>query len=145
MSYYTAAGCQDRWYDKIFGLIIFRNGKISGVLEHTPCDAPIILAWVDQTATKLRTQTQTVNSTAVLKLENPQKLIWQITAQQKCDLVEARNQHLQKAATMDYFVIQFTDFGTNTIKECNSSPDAIIQLTLNLAYYTLHNDIPATY
>lgn len=45
-AFLTAAASSDRWYDKIFGLLIFENSKISCLLEHTPCDAPTIASWV---------------------------------------------------------------------------------------------------
>jgi hypothetical protein len=42
----TAACGVDRWFDKIYGLIIFKNSEVSAILEHTPCDAPMIVNMV---------------------------------------------------------------------------------------------------
>ena len=42
-------------------------------------------------------------------------------------------------------VFTFSDFGKSFIKTCNCSPDAFLQMSLQLAYYKVYNELCSTY
>ncbi len=42
---------------------------------------------------------------------------------------------LDKIADTDVYVLEHSDFGKGDIKKCKISPDAFIQMALQLAYY----------
>lgn len=42
-------------------------------------------------------------------------------------------------------VFDFEDFGKNFIKSCNCSPDAFLQMSLQLTYFKMHNGLCSTY
>ncbi len=42
---------------------------------------------------------------------------------------------LDKIVSTDLYVLEHSDFGKGDIKKCKMSPDAFIQMALQLAYY----------
>lgn len=46
---------------------------------------------------------------------------------------------------LDFYVYRFKGFGKDFIKSCKCSPDAFIQLAMQLAYYRLYGHLVATY
>lgn len=46
---------------------------------------------------------------------------------------------------LDFYVYRYTNYGKDFIKSCKYSPDAYIQMALQLAYYRLNGHLVATY
>lgn len=46
---------------------------------------------------------------------------------------------------LDFYVYRYTNYGKEFIKTCNCSPDAYLQMALQLAYYKLYGHLVATY
>uniref|UniRef100_A0A673BP79 carnitine O-palmitoyltransferase n=1 Tax=Sphaeramia orbicularis TaxID=375764 RepID=A0A673BP79_9TELE len=132
--------CYDRWFDKTFNLIVFKNGTMGLNAEHSWADAPIIgHLWehvLSMDPVKLgynedghcRGQTHP-------NLPGPQRLQWDIPS----ECTEVIQSSLTVARTLaddvDCHIIPFSDFGKGLIKRCRTSPDAFIQIALQLAHY----------
>ncbi|XP_019326437.1 PREDICTED: carnitine O-palmitoyltransferase 1, muscle isoform, partial [Aptenodytes forsteri] len=68
-------------------------------------------------------------------LAPPQRLQWDIP--QECRATIEGSYHLAKALAddVDFCCFQFSDFGKGLIKKCRTSPDAFIQISLQLAHF----------
>lgn len=132
--------CYDRWFDKSFNLIVFKNGTMGLNAEHSWADAPIIgHLWehvLSMDPTKLGyTDEGHCCGEPHPNLPGPQRLSWDIPAAclevVESSLTVARN----LADDVDSHIFPFNDFGKGLIKKCRTSPDAFIQIALQLAHY----------
>ncbi|VDP70499.1 unnamed protein product [Echinostoma caproni] len=148
--------CHNRWFDKSFCMIVLPNAKCGFNAEHSWADAPIIshlleMASVDecqcidnQTPGMHYTRDGKCDGQAELKVI-PRRLVWEF--QPSCiemiesSLAVARN----LADAIDLVVTQFTDYGRCFIKRAGYSPDAYIQMTLQVAYFMDQNTFALVY
>ncbi|KAI3371512.1 hypothetical protein L3Q82_024094, partial [Scortum barcoo] len=132
--------CHDRWFDKSFNLIVFKNGTMGLNAEHSWADAPILgHLWehvLSLDPVKLGyDEDGHCQGQPHPNLPGPQRLSWDIPAE--CQeiiqgsLTVARN----LADDVDSHIFPFNDFGKGLIKKCRTSPDAFIQIALQLAHY----------
>ncbi|XP_068256629.1 carnitine O-palmitoyltransferase 1, muscle isoform isoform X2 [Nyctibius grandis] len=93
--------CYDRWFDKSFTLVVYKNGKLGANAEHSWADAPII------------------------------GHLWE------CRAAIEGSYRVAKALAddVDFCCFQFSAFGKGLIKKCRTSPDAFIQISLQLAHF----------
>ncbi|KAI4876448.1 hypothetical protein NFI96_034181 [Prochilodus magdalenae] len=93
--------CYDRWFDKSFAVVLYKNGKNGLNAEHSWADAPIVShMW--------ECQERVAQSLSVAQV---------------------------LAEDIDFHVFAFRDFGKGKIKKVKMSPDAFIQIALQLAFY----------
>ncbi|XP_065712347.1 carnitine O-palmitoyltransferase 1, muscle isoform [Patagioenas fasciata] len=132
--------CYDRWFDKSFTLVVYKNGKLGCNAEHSWADAPIIgHLWEFMLATdKFQlgyTQDGHCRGEPDTMLAPPQRLQWDIPPE-CCAAIES-SYRLAKALAddVDFCCFQFSNFGKGLIKKCRTSPDAFIQISLQLAHF----------
>nr|AFO11030.1 liver carnitine palmitoyltransferase 1A-3 [Acanthogobius hasta] len=132
--------CYDRWFDKSFNLIVFKNGTMGLNAEHSWADAPIIgHLWehvLSMDPIKLGyTEDGHCNGAPHQNMPGPQRLQWDIPSE--CQEVIESSLTLAKnlANDVDCHIIPFSTFGKGLIKKCRTSPDAFIQIALQLAHY----------
>ncbi|XP_075696297.1 carnitine O-palmitoyltransferase 1, liver isoform-like isoform X2 [Rhinoderma darwinii] len=132
--------CYDRWFDKSFSFVIFQNGKVGLNAEHSWADAPIIghmfeamlatdcfqLGYNDEGHCKGQ-------SDGTLPL--PQRIQWEITEECQEVIHSSLKVAQDLADDVDFHTFPFKDFGKGLIKKCKTSPDAFIQIALQLAHY----------
>uniref|UniRef100_A0A6Q2ZE00 carnitine O-palmitoyltransferase n=1 Tax=Esox lucius TaxID=8010 RepID=A0A6Q2ZE00_ESOLU len=130
----------DRWFDKSFNLIVFKNGTMGLNAEHSWADAPIIgHLWehvLSMDPVKLGyTEDGHCKGDPHPSLPGPQRLQWNIPAE--CQTAIARSLVVAKALAddVDCHTIPFNSFGKGLIKKCRTSPDAFIQIALQLAHF----------
>ncbi|KAM9753752.1 carnitine O-palmitoyltransferase 1, muscle isoform [Menidia menidia] len=132
--------CYDRWFDKSFTLISYPNGKMGVNVEHSWADAPIAgHMWEYVLATDCfhlgYTEEGHCKGDVNRGLPFPARLQWQI--QKECQEVIETSYLTAKqiADDVDFHGYLFTEFGKGQIKRCRTSPDAFIQLALQLAQF----------
>ncbi|XP_075561613.1 LOW QUALITY PROTEIN: carnitine O-palmitoyltransferase 1, muscle isoform [Pelecanus crispus] len=132
--------CYDRWFDKSFTLVVYKNGKVGANAEHSWADAPIIgHLWEFTLATdKFQlgyTEGGHCRGDPDTRLAPPQRLQWDIP-QECCAAIEG-SYRLAKALAddVDFCCFQFSAFGKGLIKRCRTSPDAFVQISLQLAHF----------
>ncbi|XP_071359743.1 carnitine O-palmitoyltransferase 1, liver isoform isoform X1 [Trachinotus anak] len=132
--------CYDRWFDKSFNLIVFKNGTMGLNAEHSWADAPIIgHLWehvLSMDPVKLGyTEDGHCCGEPHPNLPGPQRLQWDIPAE--CQEVIQSSLTVARTLTddVDCHIFPFTEFGKGLIKKCRTSPDAFIQIALQLAHY----------
>uniref|UniRef100_A0AAQ4RVY7 Carnitine O-palmitoyltransferase 1, muscle isoform n=1 Tax=Gasterosteus aculeatus aculeatus TaxID=481459 RepID=A0AAQ4RVY7_GASAC len=132
--------CYDRWFDKSFTLISYPNGKVGVNAEHSWADAPIVgHMWEYVLATDCfhlgYTEEGHCKGDVNKGLPHPSRLQWQIP--NECQEVIETSYLSAKliADDVDFHGYLFHEFGKGLIKKCRCSPDAFIQLALQLAQF----------
>uniref|UniRef100_A0A8B9JHS0 carnitine O-palmitoyltransferase n=1 Tax=Astyanax mexicanus TaxID=7994 RepID=A0A8B9JHS0_ASTMX len=128
--------CYDRWFDKSFSVVIFKNGKNGLNAEHSWADAPIVShMWEYALATDSfqlgYNEEGHCKGDVNPSLPQPQRLTWDIPKQKQNEVKIAQ----PLADDIDFHVFAFRDFGKGSIKKIKMSPDGFIQLALQLAFY----------
>ncbi|XP_053417306.1 carnitine O-palmitoyltransferase 1, liver isoform [Nycticebus coucang] len=132
--------CFDRWFDKSFTFIVFKNGKMGMNAEHSWADAPIIghlweyvmatdsfqLGYAEDGHCKGDTNTS---------IPYPTRLQWDIPEECQEVIETSLNSANLLANDVDFHSFPFNNFGKGLIKKCRTSPDAFVQLALQLAHY----------
>lgn len=132
--------CYDRWFDKSLTFIVFKNGKIGMNAEHSWADAPIVAhLWEEIMATdwfQLGYEDDGhCKGNTNPNIPYPTRLQWDIP--EACrEVIEASLSSANLLANnVDMHSFPFHVFGKGLIKKCRTSPDAFIQLALQLAHY----------
>ncbi|XP_062845574.1 carnitine palmitoyltransferase 1Aa (liver) isoform X1 [Trichomycterus rosablanca] len=132
--------CYDRWFDKSFNLIIYKNGTMGLNAEHSWADAPIIgHLWEHVLSTDVTTLGYAPDGHCKgqphRNLPGPQRLQWNIPAECQTMIANSLSVAQALADDVDSHIIPFQDFGKGLIKKCKTSPDAFIQIALQLAHF----------
>ncbi|XP_066499205.1 carnitine O-palmitoyltransferase 1, liver isoform isoform X2 [Hoplias malabaricus] len=133
--------CYNRWFDKSFSVVIFKNGKTGLNAEHSWADAPTVAhLW------ELGYDTDgNCRGDVDRTLPPPQRLSWDIASEVQEQVNESLAVAQALADDVDCHVFPFREFGKGRIKKLKISPDAFIQLALQLAYYRDRGGFCLTY
>ncbi|KAJ3583635.1 hypothetical protein NHX12_016325 [Muraenolepis orangiensis] len=124
---YAKSLLHGKWFDKSFSIVVYKNGKNGLNAEHSWADAPTYTLATD--AFQLGyTEDGHCKGEVDLTLPRPQRLAWDIP-------LEDYSFEEVTSDDVDCHVFPFRDFGKGRIKKLRISPDAFIQLSLQLAYY----------
>nr|XP_057905457.1 carnitine O-palmitoyltransferase 1, liver isoform isoform X2 [Doryrhamphus excisus] len=142
--------CYDRWYDKSFSVVIYKNGKNGLNAEHSWADAPTVAhLWEYTLATDAfhlgYTEDGHCKGDVDRSLPHPQRLIWDISPEVQAQVCSSLAVAQALANDVDCHVFPFRDFGKGRIKKLRVSPDAFIQIALQLAYYRDRGGFSLTY
>ncbi|XP_067849726.1 carnitine O-palmitoyltransferase 1, liver isoform-like isoform X1 [Heptranchias perlo] len=132
--------CYDRWFDKSLSFIIFKNGKVGLNAEHSWADAPIIgHLWEYVLATDQfqlgYTEEGHCKGEPNPRIPPPQRLQWEIGEPCQEVIRQSLSVAQQLADDVDFHSFPFDNFGKGLIKRCRTSPDAFVQMALQLAHY----------
>lgn len=130
----------DRWFDKSFNLIVGRNGRVGFNAEHSWADAPImghfwefVLAQ-DFFILKYDENGNTRGHSSA-ELPEPVRLRWDLSD----SLIERVEESVVAAQALlddvDLYLLTHPAYGKGFMKKCRCSPDAYLQMALQLAYY----------
>ncbi|XP_038590309.1 carnitine O-acetyltransferase isoform X2 [Micropterus salmoides] len=133
----------NRWFDKTLQFIVGEDGSCGANYEHAPAEGPPIVALIDHVVAYTRKPEMTQSPTVPLPM--PQKLHFNITPEIKKDIEEAKHNMNILAQDLDMRVMVFGHFGKSVPKAHKMSPDAFIQISLQLAYYRMYQRCCATY
>ncbi|KAF9544714.1 Carnitine O-acetyltransferase mitochondrial [Mortierella hygrophila] len=142
-----------RWFDKCFQLIVFANGRAGMNGEHSKMDATptsrLCRFMIDEAQARNLPDFRNLNAEDLYEcasaLDKPQPLNF-ITSS-ALDRAIA-NAHVTFKETVDAHQMvptEFKGYGKGLIKAFKMSPDAYVQMALQLAYYRKHGELVATY
>uniref|UniRef100_A0A3Q2E176 Carnitine O-acetyltransferase n=1 Tax=Cyprinodon variegatus TaxID=28743 RepID=A0A3Q2E176_CYPVA len=120
----------NRWFDKTLQFIVGEDGTCGLVYEHAPTEGPPIVFLIDYVV-KYMYRPEMVRSPMV-PLPMPQKLRFNITPEIKRDIEKAKQNMNIMVQDLDVKVIAFSHFGRNVPKQHRLSPDAFVQMALQL-------------
>ncbi|XP_044538171.1 carnitine O-palmitoyltransferase 1, liver isoform isoform X2 [Gracilinanus agilis] len=132
--------CYDRWFDKTFTFIVFKNGKMGLNTEHSWADAPIVgHLWEYVMATDCfqlgYTEDGHCKGDTNPNIPYPTRLQWEIPEECQDVIEESLSLASTLANDVDFHSFPFDAFGKGLIKKSRTSPDAFVQLALQLAHY----------
>lgn len=133
----------NRWFDKTLQFIIAEDGSCGLVYEHAPSEGPPIVALLDHIVEYTK-KPELVRS-PMIPLPMPKKLRFNITPEIKNDIEKAKQNLNIMVEDLDIKVMVFHQFGKAFPKSEKISPDAFIQLALQLAYYRMYGHACPTY
>jgi len=129
----------DRWFDKSFTLCIGTNGRIGFNAEHSWADAAVMSHFweyvVSDEAVNMGYTTDGRSlGTPEFNPPMPTRLQWDLTP-----AIPVIDRSYQGALSLlndvDLRIYMHTAYGKGFMKECRVSPDAYIQMALQLAYF----------
>lgn len=133
----------NRWFDKTLQFIVAEDGSCGMVYEHAAAEGPPIVALVDHVMEYTK-KPELVRSPMV-PLPMPKKLRFNITPEIKKDIEKAKQNISIMIQDLDIMMLTFHHFGKDFPKSEKLSPDAFIQVALQLAYYRIYGQVCATY
>ena len=131
----------DRWFDKSFNMIVTKIGRVGLNVEHSWADAPITgHLWENVIYHEYFTYGYDENGHSrgqlrFEKLPDPTRLKWDISDRLE-EIIMSSNTVAQKLLSdVDLHIYVHDIFGKGFSKKCKCSPDAFVQMALQLAYY----------
>ncbi|OWK17570.1 CPT1A [Cervus elaphus hippelaphus] len=139
-----------RWFDKSFTFIVFKNGKMGINAEHSWADAPIVgQLWEYVMATDSfqlgYTEDGHCKGDPNPNIPYPTRLQWDIPEECQEVIETSLSSANLLANDVDFHSFAFRTFGKGLIKKCKTSPDAFVQLSLQLAHYKDMGKFSLTY
>lgn len=138
------------WMDKSFNLIVGKNGRMGLHLEHSYADGPVLAQlWEYCLSHELLYNKYNEEGRIGEKVTEPPplptRLKWEL--EEDCiDLIRSCTASAQNIIDdVDQRLYIHRDFGKNFIKTCGVSPDAYIQMALQLAYFRDSGKFGLTY
>uniref|UniRef100_A0A1I8H8H2 carnitine O-palmitoyltransferase n=1 Tax=Macrostomum lignano TaxID=282301 RepID=A0A1I8H8H2_9PLAT len=133
---------RNRWFDKSFSLIVFANGRIGVNAEHSWADAPVMSQlWEEAVITydivpdTGYTATGHCKGTPKGPVPNPIRLQWDLNDACRSVIASQLRVATDLLNDVDLHLVVHRQFGKGAMKRCSMSPDAFIQLALQLAYF----------
>ena len=140
---------KDRFFDKSLQFVVFKNGKTGINFEHTGVDGSVMLRLVGHIHDNLDKVSFSENDVAINNEKRAPATIKEIEFDLNDNLKKTINnaeasfkKHIANTQTR---VLNFTQFGKNQIKQFGVSPDAFVQLALQLAEYKLYGKCYSAY
>uniref|UniRef100_A0A1I7RPW4 carnitine O-palmitoyltransferase n=2 Tax=Bursaphelenchus xylophilus TaxID=6326 RepID=A0A1I7RPW4_BURXY len=139
----------DRWFDKAFNLIVYKNGRVGINAEHSWGDAAVTAHFMEYVLLKdycVRGYDEKGNCTGIVEtICHPERLKWNIEPEVE-DKIGVSMEIAQKLIDdVEMALLVWTDYGKGFIKKLKISPDAFIQATLQLTYYRNQQRFALTY
>uniref|UniRef100_A0A3Q2Q1Z7 Choline O-acetyltransferase n=1 Tax=Fundulus heteroclitus TaxID=8078 RepID=A0A3Q2Q1Z7_FUNHE len=136
----------NRWYDKPMQFIVGADGCCGVVCEHSPFEG-IVLVQCTEYLLKymIGSPSKLVRAASVSELPVPRRLRWKCSPEIQKLLTSSADKLHRLVKNLDMNVHKFSDYGKQFIKQQKMSPDAYIQVTLQLAYYRCHGRPVSTY
>ncbi|RXG61022.1 Peroxisomal carnitine O-octanoyltransferase [Armadillidium vulgare] len=137
----------NRWADRSYGAITFKNGMQASNNDHTPYDGlvTIIIGHYQHEITTEEFEGKWDGPNDVGELEVPKRLVFKLNQDLLMSMKKIKVFSQAMIDGIDIRISFFDDFGKNWIKKQNLHPDSFLQCALQLAYYKLHNKFAPTY
>ncbi|XP_052287068.1 carnitine O-palmitoyltransferase 2, mitochondrial-like isoform X2 [Dreissena polymorpha] len=138
----------NRWFDKSFTLILTKDGKTAVNFEHSWGDGVAVLRYFNEvwkeTTTKPFVHPDTVPAN-VHSERIVQKLEFAMDPKLKEYIQEAKNDYAKTCASLDVAHLEYKTFTKTFLKDHKLSPDAMLQLVIQLAYFKQCGKTAASY
>lgn len=137
--------CSNRWFDKPLQWIIHADGQGGLNGEHSPVDGePVarLVDWVLDREVALENQPKSSSVATTLKMK---QLVWNISPAVERSIRETLVVAAQQRANLQSKQLSFKNYGKTGIVALKLSPDAWVQASIQLAYYTLHKRLSPCY
>ncbi|NXY84405.1 CLAT acetyltransferase, partial [Alcedo cyanopectus] len=143
-------GCQrngaNRWYDKPMQFVVGRDGVCGAVCEHSAFDGIVLVQCTQHLLSHMKESSKKlVRADSVSELPAPRRLRWKCSPEIQARLAAAAEKLQRTVINLDFIAYKFENYGKEFIKKQKISPDAYIQVALQLAFYRCHGRLVPTY
>jgi carnitine O-acetyltransferase len=136
----------NRWFDKPLQFVICDNGKSGFVGEHSMMDGTpthrcndTVMHWIFNE--KLDFEKDQLRS----DIPDPTPLRFQLSTENNADIAKAQAAHVALMAQHELRVEAYQGYGKGLMKKFKCSPDAYVQMIIQLAYYKFYGKNRPTY
>ncbi|ORZ19070.1 acyltransferase ChoActase/COT/CPT [Lobosporangium transversale] len=142
-----------RWFDKCFQLIVFANGRAGMNGEHSKMDATptsrLCRYLIDEAQARALPDFRNLNAEDLYEcasiLDKPKPLNFVNSPALEKAISNAFAYFHATVNAHEMIPTEFKGYGKGLIKSFKMSPDAYVQMALQLAYYRKHGEYVATY
>ncbi|KAF9345605.1 Carnitine O-acetyltransferase mitochondrial [Mortierella sp. AD094] len=142
-----------RWFDKCFQLIVFANGRAGMNGEHSKMDATptsrLCRYLIDEAQARALPDFRNLNAEDLYEcasaLDKPLPLKFVSSPALERAIANAHIYFNDTVAAHEMVPTEYKGYGKGLIKTFKMSPDAYVQMALQLAYYRKHKELVATY
>uniref|UniRef100_A0A6Q2XHF5 Choline/carnitine acyltransferase domain-containing protein n=1 Tax=Esox lucius TaxID=8010 RepID=A0A6Q2XHF5_ESOLU len=138
----TYSNSGNRWFDKTLQFVVGEDGSWGILYEQATAEGPPIATLLDHILQYCKKPDP--KKTPLVPLRMPKKLYFHIDREIKRDIEHAKQNLDILINDLDIRCFNFRRFGKELPKRHNLSPNAFIQVALQLAYYKVHNEVCAT-
>uniref|UniRef100_A0A336M930 carnitine O-palmitoyltransferase n=1 Tax=Culicoides sonorensis TaxID=179676 RepID=A0A336M930_CULSO len=141
----------NRWFDKSFTVCVGTNGRVGFNAEHTWSDAPVMgHLWEyiigEPILTDMYDKNGNTKGTPEFTPPAPTRLSWELNDEKTLGLIDtAYNEAQLLLNDVNLRILVHNQYGKGFMKTCKLSPDAFIQMALQLAYYRDAGKFSLTY
>ncbi|UJR23635.1 hypothetical protein I4U23_026620 [Adineta vaga] len=146
---YLCYNASNRWYDKSFNMIMLLDGTLGLHCEHSWGDGVALLRFCND-IDKDANGNNKINSTNYQLIKSStndsiEKLEFHFDDQIKNEFNISKQNYKEFISKFNVNIFQEPILGKNLLKKSALSPDAIMQLGIQMAYYKLHHRFVSTY
>ncbi|PAV61547.1 hypothetical protein WR25_09870 [Diploscapter pachys] len=137
----------NRWFDKCFQLIVDGNGQATINFEHSWGDGVAVLRLMEESF-KDTNKHHFVSPDDKPKEFDPsqvQEIKFKLDDSMKKRIEAAQKKHVEANKDLDFATVEYTGMNRDTIKKTRLSPDSIMQLAIQIAYYSTYKEFVPTY
>ncbi|XP_064876608.1 carnitine O-acetyltransferase b isoform X2 [Oncorhynchus nerka] len=138
----THSNSGNRWFDKTLQFVVGEDGSWGLLYEQATAEGPPIATLLDHILQYCKKPDP--KKTPLIPLQMPKKLYFNIDHEIKRDIEHAKQNLDILINDLDIRCFNFQRFGKELPKQHNLSPNAFIQVALQLAYYKVHNEVCAS-
>jgi carnitine O-acetyltransferase len=135
----------NRWYDKAISLIVTANGTAGVNAEHSMLDGMALMGFVDALHARNAAEASAHSTTTSTGMPAFALIQFNLTENLRRKIREAAQSFKAYGDTTASMLYEFDAFGANRVKELGLSPDAFVQLALQLAHVRTKRFVGATY
>lgn len=158
LSYLCGDGCS-RWSDKSFNLVVGKNGRAGMHVEHSWGDA-LTLAHIGEYCVVSETHREFYTEDGhVKKLDEdekalaegkfeefaPSRIRFTIDKVMKGSVISVHERYVTQIKDVDLHILRFAEYGKSFPKKQRCSPDAWLQMAMQLAYFRDQGRFDQTY
>ncbi|KAG0205355.1 Carnitine O-acetyltransferase mitochondrial [Mortierella sp. GBA30] len=140
---FHAGNAHNRWFDKSMQFIFENNGRAGINGEHTPADAVIPGRILDELVRNEKTAEP--KEPSHIQLGQIEAIKFVVNDEINGTIKRAEVNAKKMIDNVDSCLIHFNEYGSNWLKSVKCSPDAYVQMVLQLAYYRHYGTWTPTY
>lgn len=134
-----------RWMDKSSSMVMFKNGKIGLIGEHSAYDGTISIAFSSFLLLSMMEESPPDWDQPPQHLHVPREIKFQIDDHLRSEIVRMDQYAVNVVTSVTVQCQQFTGFGKEFMKKQKIHPDSFVQTALQWAYYKMHGKLAPTY
>ncbi|XP_041427094.1 choline O-acetyltransferase [Xenopus laevis] len=136
----------NRWYDKPMQFVVGSDGVCGTICEHSPFDGIVLVQCTEHLLKYMKNSPKKlVRADSVSELPAPRRLRWKCSPEIQGHLQSSAHKLQRIVNNLDFTVYKFKKYGKEFIKKQRMSPDAFIQVAIQLAFYSCHRKLVPTY